>query len=81
VELLEFSASTERLTQGRPVAEMAFVVQRAGEVGATGRPQQARTSPTAGRPARVDPYAVAQRVYELLRQDLVAFRDRRGPRY
>jgi hypothetical protein len=78
--MLDLSISTERLTQGRPPAEMAVVVQRAGEAGAAEASPRARAMPSPTGSARVDPYAIAARVYELMRQDLAAFRDRHGPR-
>jgi hypothetical protein len=78
--MLDLSMSTERLTQGQSPSEMTVVVQRAGPTSSTEQAPRAQTSPSTTRSAKADPYAIAGRVYELMRQDLAAFRDRRGPR-
>ncbi len=80
MELLDLTVSTQRLTQGQPPADRAVAVQRAVTPTPPEATPRAPTSASASAPASPDPYVIAQRVYELMRQDLVAFRDRRGPR-
>ena len=78
--MLDLRVTTGRLTQGRPPAEMTFSVQRASSPERSEPAPRARITPETTKPPTVDPYAIAGRVYELLRQDLAVFRDRRGPR-
>lgn len=83
--MLDLRAITQRLTQGQPAADMV-VAQRGGASGpeaeaAPGPPASESASAAAGPTApAVDPKAVAQRVYELMRQELAVERDRRGRR-
>jgi hypothetical protein len=89
--MLDLVVLVRKLTQGQPVAEM--VVASAGGAASTppataagaGSAAQAAAGMPApqaagGASASVDPYQVAERVYELLRRDLVTEQARRGGR-
>ncbi|MCW5851054.1 MAG: hypothetical protein KIT87_13345 [Anaerolineae bacterium] len=81
--MLDLRAMTQRLTQGQPAADMV-VAQRGGANGAEAEAvpdaPASESASAADAPAApsVDPKAVAQRVYELMRQELAVERDRRG---
>ena len=79
--MLDLTIVTRKLTQGQPPAEMEPRVQRqestAPEAAASG-PATPAASPAAK--ARIDPHAVAERVYELMRRDMAIARDRCGQR-
>ena len=81
--MLDLRAMTQRLTQGQPAADMV-VAQRGGpsspEAETAPGPPASEAASEAAAPAvpSVDPKAVAQRVYELMRQELAVERDRRG---
>ena len=77
----------QKLTQGQPTAEMRVVVQRVStsppvdESSFDGSSEE-HSSSSLNNPAStidvVDPHAVAKRVYELMRQELMIVQERRG---
>lgn len=68
--MLDLSYSVRRLTQGRPLAEMVLAREASEE---SSQPavdaQQSGDSPEKRR-VEVDPHAVAERVYDLMRREL-----------
>jgi hypothetical protein len=76
--MLDLSYSVRRLTQGRGAAEMTLA--RLAEE-APSSPAEASAPPESGaesRAAEVDPYPVAERVYQFMRRDLRVHLERRA---
>jgi len=78
--LLNLSRQEDLLTQGQPPANR--VLENPGQ-GSQGEMQPGTPQPSgmANSPASptVDPQAIARRVYELMKQDLLITHERRGP--
>jgi hypothetical protein len=74
--MLDLSRSVMRLAQGQRAAEMTLA-RRSGsaQASADGTPDSAASE---RQEAEVDPNAVAERVYELMRQDLRTSLERRA---
>ena len=83
--MLDLSVVMQRLTQGQPPAEMTTLSAPQTEAPAEMAESGAPAAPTAPAPATpgappMDAHRVAGRVYELMRQDLLVFNERRGRR-
>lgn len=82
--MLDFSVLMQRLSQGQPPADMVLAVPPAAEAAAPEGPAaSARPARAAGAPeppAPVDPYQLADRVYQLMGDDLGIEHNRRAGR-
>ncbi len=78
--MLDLSYSTRLLSQGQRAATMTLALRRAPNAeAAPTRPAENRGRTEAlDQPAAPDPSAVAERVYQLMRQDLRIALERRG---
>lgn len=80
--MIDWSIWIRKVTQGQPPAEMSLPAATSAQPPSITAPSTApqQTGATASPPAEapVDIQALAARVYELMRQDLVVERERRG---
>lgn len=79
--MLDLTIFRRKLTQGQPQARMTLAIQRA-EPTPSAPTQQLTPPPAEPAPsgAAINPYDLARRVYDLMRQELTVERNRRGSR-